>query len=194
MGNNINTINRLKNELHRVKSTFLKLRMENRKLKRENELLKEQICKDSLTKLNNRRALENIGAYDSLILGDIDHFKIINDTYGHLVGDRVLVEISLVFKKYVRDTDLVCRWGGEEFLILLKKCNDDDAYTKASLLKEKIMELSDKFGFDITMSFGVSDLSDNTLESAIKNADEAMYESKHNGRNRVTVYQLKKKK
>ena len=56
------------------------------------------------------------------------------------------------------------------------------------------MELSDEFGFEITMSFGVSNLSDNTLEDAIKNADEAMYESKHNGRNRVTVYQLKKKK
>lgn len=192
MGNNINTINRLKNELFRVRSTLLKLRMENRKLKRENDFLREQVCKDALTKLNNRRALENIDAYDSLILGDIDHFKVINDTYGHLVGDEVLVEISLVFKKYVRDTDLVCRWGGEEFLILLKNCNDEDAYTKASILKEKIMELSDKFGFNITMSFGVSDLSDNTLESAIKNADEAMYTSKREGRNKVTVYQIKK--
>lgn len=192
MENNINTINRLKNELFRVRSTLLKLRMENRKLKRENDFLREQVCKDALTKLNNRRALENVGEYDSLILGDIDHFKVINDTYGHLVGDEVLVEISLVFKKYVRDTDLVCRWGGEEFLILLKNCNDEDAYAKASILKEKIMELSDKFGFDITMSFGVSDLSESTLESAIKNADEAMYTSKREGRNKVTVYQIKK--
>ncbi len=192
MGNNINTINRLKNELYRVRSTLLKLRMENRKLKRENDFLREQVCKDALTKLNNRRALENIDEYDSLILGDIDHFKVINDTYGHLVGDEVLVEISLVFKKFVRDTDLVCRWGGEEFLILLKNCNDHDAYAKASIFKEKIMELSEKFGFDITMSFGVSNLSESTLESAIKKADEAMYTSKREGRNKVTVYQIKK--
>ena len=187
-------INRLKRELLRVKKELIKTKMENRKLRNELAMYKEAAYKDSLTNLNNRRSLESISDYDCLILGDIDHFKIINDTYGHLVGDEVLVEISSVFKHFVRETDYVCRWGGEEFLIFLKNCDDDDAYGKANLLREKIMKLSDEFGFEITMSFGVSNLSDITLEDAIKNADEAMYESKHNGRNRVTVYQLEKKK
>lgn len=187
-------INRLKGELLKLRAELLRARLENRKLKKELAKYKEMAYKDTLTSLNNRRSLESISDYDCLILGDIDHFKIINDTYGHLVGDEVLVEISSVFKHFVRETDYVCRWGGEEFLIFLKNCDDEDAYGKANLLREKIMELSDEFGFEITMSFGVSNLSDNTLEDAIKNADEAMYESKHNGRNRVTVYQLEKKK
>lgn len=187
-------INRLKGELLKLRAELLRARLENRKLKKELAKYKEMAYKDTLTSLNNRRSLESISDYDCLILGDIDHFKIINDTYGHLVGDEVLVEISSVFKHFVRETDYVCRWGGEEFLIFLKNCDDEDAYGKANLLREKIMELSDEFGFEITMSFGVSNLSDSTLEDAIKNADEAMYESKHNGRNRVTVYQLEKKK
>ena len=187
-------INRLKSELIKLKAELLRARLENRELKRKLAMYKEIAYKDSLTNLNNRRSLESISDYDCLILGDIDHFKIINDTYGHIVGDEVLVEISSVFKHFVRETDYVCRWGGEEFLIFLKNCDDEDAYGKANLLREKIMELSDEFGFEITMSFGISNLSDNTLADAINNADEAMYESKHNGRNRVTVYQLKKKK
>jgi len=187
-------INKLKGELLKLRAELLRARLENRKLKKELAKYKEMAYKDTLTNLNNRRSLESISDYDCLILGDIDHFKIINDTYGHIVGDEVLVEISSVFKHFVRETDYVCRWGGEEFLIFLKNCDDEDAYGKANLLREKIMELSDEFGFEITMSFGVSNLSDSTLEDAIKNADEAMYESKHNGRNRVTVYQLEKKK
>ena len=187
-------INRLKGELLKLRAELLRARLENRELKKELAKYKEMAYKDTLTSLNNRRSLESISDYDCLILGDIDHFKIINDTYGHIVGDEVLVEISSVFKHFVRETDYVCRWGGEEFLIFLKNCDDEDAYGKANLLREKIMELSDEFGFEITMSFGVSNLSDRTLEDAIKNADEAMYESKHNGRNRVTVYQLEKKK
>lgn len=187
-------INRLKGELLKLRAELIRTRLENRKLKKELDKYKEMAYKDTLTSLNNRRSLESISDYDCLILGDIDHFKIINDTYGHIVGDEVLVEISSVFKHFVRETDYVCRWGGEEFLIFLKNCDDEDAYGKANLLREKIMELSDEFGFEITMSFGVSNLSDSTLEDAIKNADEAMYESKHNGRNRVTVYQLEKKK
>lgn len=187
-------IHKLRSKVIKLKAELLKAKLENRKLRKELATYKEMAYKDTLTNLNNRRSLESISDYDCLILGDIDHFKIINDTYGHLVGDEVLVEISSVFKHFVRETDYVCRWGGEEFLIFLKNCDDEDAYGKANLLREKIMELSDEFGFEITMSFGVSNLSDSTLEDAIKNADEAMYESKHNGRNRVTVYQLEKKK
>ena len=184
------TLNKLKRSLLTTKKELYFYKKQNEKLKKELEELRKVSCTDSLTKLNNRRCLENIGDYDSLILGDIDHFKKINDTYGHTTGDEVLVQISLVLKKYIRETDLVCRWGGEEFLILLKNCNDEVAFLKADLLKEKIKELSDFFGFDITMSFGISNLSNNTLEDAINKADKAMYKSKIDGRNRVTIYKL----
>ena len=161
-------------------------------LKKEVEFYKKEAYIDSLTKLNNRRSIENASDYDSVILGDIDDFKKINDIYGHNVGDLVLVDISNVFKKIVRKSDLVCRWGGEEFLVLLKNCNNEKAYKKALRLKEEIVKLSEKFGFKITMSFGISKISDSTLKDAIDMADRAMYESKENGKNTITVYKLKK--
>ena len=152
------------------------------------EYYKIEAYTDSLTKLNNRRSIENLRDFDSVILGDIDHFKNINDKYGHDLGDQVLIEISKVLKDNIRQTDLVCRWGGEEFVVFLKNCTDEDAYIKATILREKVSQLSEKFGFDITMSFGVSKLSKSTMQKAIKEADAAMYLSKQNGRNRVTIY------
>ena len=165
--------------------------------KKEIKILKEKIRKykkeaytDSLTKLNNRRSIENKVGFDAIILGDIDHFKKINDTYGHEFGDEILVNISKILKKYIRDSDLVCRWGGEEFIILLKNCNIDEAYQKATILKDKIEDLGFKYNITITMSFGISDLNNTTMQKAIKQADQAMYESKENGRNTITIYKL----
>lgn len=158
-------------------------------LKRENKVLRQEAYLDSLTHLNNRRILENASDFDSIIIGDIDHFKQINDSYGHLTGDEVLVAISQVLNEYVRETDIVCRWGGEEFVILLKNCTDQEAYNKASLLKERISELKKIFGFEITMSFGVSNfLFEKPMKKAMKEADKALYKSKQTGRNKVTMY------
>ena len=157
------------------------------------EYYKNESCTDSLTNLKNRRAIDDLHGVDVVVLGDIDHFKKINDTYGHDCGDQVLVEISNVLKNCTRNTDHVFRWGGEEFVIFLQGCKVDDGFNKALLWKNKIEELKDKFGFDITMSFGVSDLTNKTMQEAIKEADEAMYKSKETGRNRVTIYQLKRK-
>ena len=168
--------------------------------KLEVDLLKKQLLyykkaayTDSLTNLGNRRSLENIGKYDCVILGDIDQFKKINDEYGHNIGDQVLVEISEIFRKLVRESDFVCRWGGEEFVILLKNCNDNNAYKKTLKLKEEISKLSKKFGFKISMSFGISHSIENEpLAVAIEKADKAMYKSKENGRNTITIYKLTK--
>ena len=160
-------------------------------LKKQVEFYKREAYIDTLTKLNNRRALKDIGGYNFVIMGDIDHFKEINDKYGHVFGDRILVEISEILKQYIADSDLVCRYGGEEFIIFLKNNNDYYAYCKALLLKQKIEELSKKYGFSITMSFGVSNLYGKTMNKAIEEADFAMYESKKNGRNTVTIYELK---
>ena len=159
-------------------------------LKKQNEYYRRIACTDSLTHLGNRRSLEKAFNYDSVILGDIDHFKMINDKYGHKSGDLVLIEVSNVFKKFVRESDLVCRWGGEEFVILLKNCTNEDAYKKAMQLKDQISLLSNEFGFKISMSFGISSILDKPLSKAIEEADQAMYKSKEDGRDRVTVYTL----
>ena len=179
-----------KRQLLKEKDILLKKYiLENKKLKLELEKYKKEAYTDSLTQLSNRRSLENMHDFDAVILGDIDHFKIINDKYGHDFGDRVLIEIGRILKKYIRDTDLACRWGGEEFVILLKNCNTEDAYNKATILRNEIVKLSEKYGFRITMSFGISNMEGKTMENAIKEADKAMYKSKTDGRNRVTIYE-----
>ncbi len=163
------------------------------KLKELVEYYKNESCTDSLTNLKNRRAIDELQGVDVVVLGDIDHFKKINDTYGHDCGDQVLVEVSNVLKSCIRNTDYVFRWGGEEFVIFLQGCKVDDGFNKAVIWKNKIEELKEVFGFDITMSFGVSDLTDKTMQEAIKEADAAMYKSKETGRNKVTIYQLKRR-
>ena len=179
-----------KNELIKQKNELIKICMiENLKLKKQLEKYKKDACTDSLTQLNNRRSLENKEGFDAVILGDIDHFKLINDKYGHDLGDKILVEIGKILNQYVRNTDMACRWGGEEFVILLKNCNTKDAYEKANMLRKAIIKLSKKYGFTITMSFGISNMNGKTMENAIKEADKAMYKSKTDGRNRVTIYE-----
>jgi diguanylate cyclase (GGDEF)-like protein len=159
-------------------------------LKNQLEIYKEEVYRDSLTKLNNRRSLNNREKYSSIIFCDVDYFKKINDKYGHYTGDRVLIEISNILKESVRKEDLVCRWGGEEFLILLKECNVDETIKKAVSIKQNMKQVSKKFGFPVTMSFGISIL-ENSLDTAIVQADKAMYKSKTNGRNRITIYSQK---
>ena len=162
-------------------------------LKKEVAYYKDISTIDSLTGLQNRRAIENVNEYDSLIMGDVDLFKKINDNYGHDTGDKVLKLISDILKKLVRDGDLVLRWGGEEFIILLKNCSLVNAFNKASELRVAVSALSEKLGFDITMSFGVAEIRDNVdVQTVVSEADEAMYESKNTGRNKVTVYQKKR--
>lgn len=176
-------------EIRKKEKIIKELKEEIALLKEEVNKYKEEAYHDSLTHLNNRRILENAVDYDSVIIGDIDHFKKINDTYGHLKGDEVLIAISEVLNSYIRETDIVCRWGGEEFVIVLKNCSNEDAYKKAEVLKEKVSQLKEKFGFEITMSFGVSNyIFEKPVKDAIDEADKALYKSKQNGRNRVTMY------
>ena len=158
-------------------------------MNKQMELYKKAAYLDSLTKLHNRRIIKELDDYSFLILGDIDYFKTINDTYGHDTGDKVLVEISNIFKEQVDKDDIVCRWGGEEFLILIKNGTEEKALEKAILIKKALIKLKSKFGFDVTMSFGVSRVDEN-IEESVKNADRAMYSSKDRGRNRVTAYSL----
>ncbi|WP_237157916.1 GGDEF domain-containing protein [Shewanella psychrophila] len=137
----------------------------------------------------------NTDMYLSCILFDLDKFKNINDSYGHACGDWVLKKVAKVCQAQGRKNDIFARLGGEEFCIVLPSC---DLVTATKLAEEyrKVIERIDSadsgFDFTVSASFGVTDTlrSGHALEKLIADADEAMYESKHNGRNRITVYSV----
>ncbi|MES1948266.1 diguanylate cyclase [Salinisphaera sp. C84B14] len=161
---------------------------------------------DSLTHLLNRRSMvdawrfekerqESTGASLSLILCDIDHFKQINDTHGHDVGDRVLQAVSETLASNLRETDHLARWGGEEFIIMLVGAPLDTAVRIAEDLRAAVVETAIETDavegnktLSVTATFGVSamlpDLSE-SLEAAVARADAALYNGKRSGRNCV---------
>jgi len=153
---------------------------------------------DKLTKVYNRHTFEEIfnkvkenPSYPNpaLIVLDIDNFKKINDVYGHNMGDKVLKEVSRTIRKHIRNKDIVARWGGEEFVILLPDADKNRAKFVAEKLRRHIKFLSKKFPFTLTASFGVSLVNkDKTLEEAFEKADKALYKAKTTGKNKVEVY------
>jgi diguanylate cyclase (GGDEF)-like protein len=158
---------------------------------------------DSLTELYNRRAIlgklrELIGLANrykedfSLSMLDIDHFKRVNDRYGHLTGDEVLEKIATLISRNVRDTDIVGRYGGEEFIIILPKTNLSSAWVVAERLRTIIEKTEMKYSaenvFAITVSQGLAGWERNEdATSLISRADEALYKAKEKGRNRVQI-------
>lgn len=153
---------------------------------------------DNLTKLYNRRKCDDViaqqielfrryGTIFSVIILDIDHFKQVNDTFGHHAGDRVLQNIAGVLQKNTRTTDVVCRWGGEEFVIICPNMKNQGAFSLAENLKELISAVKDSTVGHVTASFGVSDVGqgDTTVVEIVKRADEALYNAKASGRNTV---------
>lgn len=159
---------------------------------------------DSLTKLLNRRSFSNhvsekmriVGKTKkiaTLILIDVDHFKHVNDKFGHSVGDMVLKEVSSIIIKHIKTTDLATRWGGEEFLIFLFESSINEAYVLAENIRQEIQNkviVTDKFQIQITASFGISLLKDNFSKSfdiSFKSADVALYKAKNQGRNRIVI-------
>ena len=117
---------------------------------------------------------------------DIDHFKKVNDTYGHAVGDYVLKTLSQIAKKNIREIDYLIRWGGEEFIVIAL----DTKLRGAEVLAEKIRKAIEDYNFEkvgrVTVSFGVTQFTqDDTEDSFMKRADDALYQAKEKGRNRV---------
>jgi diguanylate cyclase (GGDEF)-like protein len=124
----------------------------------------------------------------SLVLFDIDHFKKINDTYGHVVGDQVLVQLSRFVPTLIRSMDLLARWGGEEFLILLPGSDGPMALQVAEKLREAISNLVFDDVVSITCSFGVTQYAaTETAAQFIARADGALYRAKADGRNRTKL-------
>ena len=163
----------------------------------EKKIIEELSERDQLTKIYNRMKLDKViegeykasSRYDkelSLMIIDIDLFKSINDAYGHVAGDRVLVQFANILEKNLRQSDTVGRWGGEEFIIICPNSNNEASIQ----LAEKLRSIIESFEFDgiknMTASFGITQLiKSDTINSFIERADHALYKSKELGRNRV---------
>lgn len=180
----------LKQKEH-VESHLLQL---NLSLSNQTEELKFKAQYDELTSLLNRyglysylnealRILPKAQLKMSVIMIDIDHFKVVNDKYGHVEGDRILRLTADVLQRNTRKSDKVVRWGGEEFLIVCLDTDLDAAQYLANKLRVTIAELPEK----ITCSFGVATLVDETFQSLLKRADDALYKAKSSGRNCVII-------
>ena len=163
------------------------------------EELKRLATTDKLTGAYNRikfqeiidREIERVKRHNqplSMIIFDIDHFKAVNDSYGHSAGDCALRTIADIVRENIRKIDYFVRWGGEEFMIISSETNLDDAYA----LAERIREIIENYTFEavgkITVSFGVTEFKENDTENSfVKRADDAMYLAKRKGRNLVAV-------
>ncbi len=124
---------------------------------------------------------------------DIDFFKKINDEYGHHTGDVVLKETAQVIKSCIRDIDVIARWGGEEFIVLLPETKKEEALGVASRIRETISGHSfSQITIQITVSIGLAGVPDHSIDTAeklIHASDLAMYEAKSKGRNRIEVHE-----
>ncbi|MFM2482561.1 diguanylate cyclase [Celerinatantimonas sp. YJH-8] len=169
-----------------------------------NQELKNLAQKDSLTGIYNRRKFaekltEEINRSHryqiplSLILIDIDHFKLVNDQYGHLIGDKVLIQVTHTIKNEIRQTDLLARFGGEEFVIILPETKLEQAAHQAERIRKKVAFQPEQTTSErlpaITCSFGISSLRNTqmTFEQLLDEADKALYQAKSLGRNQVCL-------
>jgi diguanylate cyclase (GGDEF)-like protein len=171
-------------------------------LEAHNERLVIDASTDPLTGLANRRRLEAAGAveiararrYDwpvAVLMLDLDHFKAINDRFGHVVGDAVLRDVARLAGADLRGQDVLARWGGEEFALMLPQCAQDDAVRVGERILKAlhVAPLPGLGGARVTMSIGVAVVAegDTTLSSAVERADAALYRAKHEGRDRVVA-------
>jgi two-component system cell cycle response regulator len=168
------------------------------------EVVEEQATTDGLTGLVNHRTFQErftamLGRADrrtfavSLLLTDIDHFKKVNDTYGHPTGDEVLRRVAVILKASARKIDIVARYGGEEFAIVLEGTDRAGALQLAERIRQEVAQqsfASPQGAFQVTLSIGVACYPDDARDKAeiISRADQSLYAAKHGGRNRTVCY------
>jgi len=134
----------------------------------------------------------------SVVLFDIDHFKAVNDNYGHQKGDEILVTVASILKKFCRANDVAARYGGEEFLMILPQSTSQGAFKIAERVRKEMMKISfveDNSNFGVTVSCGVAELDTELMKNTdqlVEVADQALYEAKNSGRNKTIVGQAKK--
>jgi diguanylate cyclase (GGDEF)-like protein len=182
--------------------TLIVLALLNRVIKRYQGKIQAQAILDSLTELPNRRGFDLLAAQAmheaqrepkplTALLLDLDHFKALNDTYGHLAGDQVLIGFARDLESCLRHSDIVCRWGGEEFIVLLKDTDGETGLMVAEKIRQHVEQqryaYNDK-ALQLTVSIGLTTLqTDDTLHTLLSRADHAMYRAKQAGRNRSCV-------
>lgn len=136
--------------------------------------------------LHEINRVKRYGNDATVVILDIDHFKKFNDTYGHLIGDEVLILLSKTIGSNIRKTDIFARWGGEEFVLLFQETKPQQAKIIVEQLRKVIENTHHKTAGQVTASFGITGItSHDTIESALKRCDKALYKAKENGRNRV---------
>ncbi len=191
-------------EMADIRKTVESLQRIHKQLLQTNNTLRERTMIDELTGLHNRRFFERSLAYEierfiryghpiGVVLFDIDHFKKVNDTHGHLVGDQALRHLAEVTKDTIRRADILARYGGEEFVVLLPDTGFDGSIIMAERLRAAVE--SSPLGFDggqltMTISAGVSAVDKDTgrqVDDVIRIVDEALYRAKEEGRNRVVA-------
>jgi diguanylate cyclase (GGDEF)-like protein len=163
----------------------------------------ENALTDDLTKLPNRRALAQRFLEEmqrarrhhkgmAFLMIDIDHFKLVNDTYGHLEGDAVLADLAKILTSGKRESDVCARYGGEEFGIILDETNETGAMTLAERIRAKVQAATFPGGLKVTISIGVAATEDESLfTSLIEKADQALYTAKQAGRNAVRLADMR---
>ena len=181
-------------ELKKNRDVILKLITE---LEQKNKILEELAVTDGLTKIYNHKHIidrltseingsKRHGNSLSIIMFDIDYFKNINDTYGHPFGDKVLVKVSNTIKEELRSIDEIGRYGGEEFLVILRNTDKEGSFIAADRIRESIELITwDVDGFKVTISGGICTLDNENASELIMKADQGLYSAKKKGRNRI---------
>jgi diguanylate cyclase (GGDEF)-like protein/PAS domain S-box-containing protein len=195
----VRDITRVKRLQNALAASHAELALAHAAVERQNRELALLCITDQLTGLYNRRKLDEVIQTEchlaerhhrpvAMILADLDHFKRINDTFGHQIGDKVLQQVAALMQRTVRETDVVGRWGGEEFMVVCRGSDLDDA----GILADRLRLAIQRHRFDPagrnTCSFGIARF-DSALgiDSMVRQADSALYQAKAAGRNRVIV-------
>lgn len=185
---------RAKKELEKANELLKLAKIE---IENKNDILEKLAATDKLTNIYNRTKLDELLDLEinrsirfrspfGFILLDVDYFKTVNDTFGHLVGDRVLIEFSNLIKKFIRETDYFGRWGGEEFVLIVPRTNEESLLNFSEKLREKIETHEFEVVGSKTASFGITLFNENDDKTTVvKRADDALYKAKKSGRNRV---------
>jgi diguanylate cyclase (GGDEF)-like protein len=182
-----------------VQQRTLELQAANDALQQEKEFLHKLSYQDQLTGVYNRHKIEEMFDYQkaqwdryheafSFLLLDVDRFKQINDMRGHEVGDEVLKQIAAILRQHTRTSDLVARWGGDEFVVLATKTDSVQMQALAEVVRSQVanLKLSALDNVSVTASIGIATVRDeDSLKTLVRRADDALYEAKGAGRNQI---------
>jgi diguanylate cyclase (GGDEF)-like protein len=198
---------RVKERTSQLEETNEQLQIQMAEIERLQENLRKQALRDPLTGLYNRRYLSEAIEREistakreekdlSVIAIDLDHFKDVNDTFGHQVGDQYLIIFAALLRSRIRKSDIACRYGGEEFLLVLPGISLEDAVKRSEEIRREYANTTlpgRGINKKVTISIGIATypLHGKESEDIIVKADKALYMSKENGRNRVTVWEEK---